>query len=257
MPELPDLQVFARNLNKKIAGKKVAKINVINAPKLNVNKEELQKALEGKVLKEIKRAGKELHFVFDDGNVLGLHLMLNGELLLFEGKSDDKYKIIELLFDDSTGLAMKDFRAYANPTLNPEESDAPDALEADEKYLKEKLKKTKGNIKKFLLDQHKIRGIGNAYADEILWEAKISPFSACNKIPEDKVEELHHSIKNVLKNAEKHILQTHPDLITGEVRDFLNVHNARKKTSPTGAPIKNEIINSRKTYFTDEQVLYE
>jgi formamidopyrimidine-DNA glycosylase len=61
----------------------------------------------------------------------------------------------------------------------------------------------------------------------------------------------------VLHDAEKQILATHPDIISGEVRDFLKIHNARKKQSPTGGEIHNKIVSSRKTYYTDEQDLYE
>jgi formamidopyrimidine-DNA glycosylase len=56
--------------------------------------------------------------------------MLHGKLFLFEGKSENKYPIIELLFTDDTGLVLTDFQGIAAPTLNPEAKDAPDALSA-------------------------------------------------------------------------------------------------------------------------------
>jgi formamidopyrimidine-DNA glycosylase len=107
------------------------------------------------------------------------------------------------------------------------------------------------------MDQKVIRGIGNAYADEILWHALISPLSVCNKIPEDKIKTLAKSIKTVLHDAIKKILKSHPDIIKGEVRDFLVIHNSSKKKSPTGAEIKQTTIGGRKTYYTDEQELYK
>ena len=123
-------------------------------------------------------------------------------------------------------------------------------------FLKEKLSKKRTNIKTFLLDQKNIRGIGNAYADEILWEAGISPFSVCNKIPDAKIKELTKTIKSVLEDAIKQIKKTHPDIISGEVRDFLKIHNSKKEESPTGGKILNTTINSRITY-TEEQELFE
>ncbi len=258
MPELPDLQVFSSNLNKALLGKTVKKITVVNAKKLKVPHDELQKALEQQQLIKVERVGKELHFQFANGNVLGLHLMLHGEMFLFTTTNDHKNTIIELIFDDDAGLALVDYQGLATPTLNPEKWDALDALsdEVDFKFLKERLQK-KISIKNILLDQHIIRGIGNAYADEILWDAGISPFSISNKLPDNKIKALAKSIKNVLRGAEKHILSTHPDIISGEVRDFLKIHNSRKKQSPTGAEIHHKIVNSRKTYYTDEQDLYE
>jgi formamidopyrimidine-DNA glycosylase len=258
MPELPDLQAFSGNLNKKLAGKKLKQVQV-NSSKLNVEESELKKSIEGEKVKEIYREGKELRIKFDNDQVVGLHLMLNGELHFFEDENTHPYTIVEFLFGDGTGLALTDFQGMAKPALNPEESKAPDALskEANANYLKEKLGKTKTSIKKLLLDQKVIRGIGNAYGDEILWDARISPFSLSNKIPEEKIKVLCVSIRSVLEDAEKQILKAKPDIITGEVRDFLKVHNHRKKQSPTGADIKVDTINGRKTYYTDEQELYK
>ncbi|MCW3108230.1 MAG: DNA-formamidopyrimidine glycosylase [Segetibacter sp.] len=258
MPELPDLQVFSRNLDKQLSGKALKEVRVVNDSKLKISPKELKDALEGQELIKVYREGKELHFEFKNGNVLGLHLMLNGNLYLFTKTNEHKNTIIELLFNDDTGLALTDYQGMATPTLNPEKRSSPDALskEVDYNFLKEKLE-TKTAIKTLLLDQKVIRGIGNAYADEILWDARISPFSASNKIPGDKIKVLAKSIKSVLLNAEKQILKTHPDIISGEVRDFLDIHNARKTHSPDGAVIHNKMVSSRKTYYTDEQELYK
>ncbi|MDN5289524.1 MAG: Fpg/Nei family glycosylase [Mucilaginibacter sp.] len=256
MPELPDLQAFSQNLDKKLAGKTLKQVTVINAKKLNVAHKELKDTLEGQKLDKVYREGKELYFRFSQGDILALHLMLHGKLFLFEDKNENKYSIIELHFGDGTGLVLTDFQGIANPTLNPEEKEAPDALSKDGvEYLIARLKKTKTNIKTVLLDQKIIRGIGNAYADEILWHAGISPFSISNKIPEDKVKALVASIHTVLKNAEKEIIKASPDIISGEIRDFMHIHNSKKTHSPKGAAI---IVKegTRKTYYTEEQELY-
>ena len=107
------------------------------------------------------------------------------------------------------------------------------------------------------MDQKLIRGIGNAYADEILWSAGISPLSISNKIPDAKIKSLAKSIKSVLQKAEKQIKKEDPDIINGEIRDFLIIHNADKKTSPKGGQIHSEMVNSRITYYADEQELYK
>ena len=259
MPELPDLEVFSRNLNKKLAKKELKKVAVVNKSKLKIPEAQLKKSLEGATLKKIYREGKELHFAFDNNEVLGLHLMLHGKLQLFNKKNDQKNTIIELIFDDDIGLALSDYQGAANATLNPENKTAPDALskDVDFDFLKEKLSKKRTNIKTFLLDQKNIRGIGNAYADEILGEAHISPFSICNKIPDANIEALAKSIKSVLEDAIQQILKTQPDIISGEVRDFLKIHNSKKKESPTGGKIHNKMIGGRITYYTDEQELFE
>lgn len=137
-------------------------------------------------------------------------------------------------------MSLSDRRGMEKVTLNPEKSEAIDALSKDlnNDFLKEKLSQKTAAIKSILLDQHFIKGIGNAYADEILWEAKISPFSMGKKIPENKIQDLIESIKNVLSHAAQHIKDKYPEITFGEVRDFLVIHNPDKKESPSGVSIK-------------------
>lgn len=256
MPELPDLQVFSKNLSKHFAGKKLDHIKVVNGAKLKDTQAALKRSLEGAKLNSVYRSGKELRFQFDNDNILGLHLMLNGELKLFDEENDHKNTIVELCFSNNKGFAVTDWQGLANVKLNPTDKEGADALELDAKYLEEILQ-TRTVIKTLLMDQKKIRGIGNAYADEILWEAGISPFSKSNKIPQGKVKDLAKAIRSVLHNAEKQILKKEPDLISGEVRDFLVIHNAKKKESPTGGKILTKMAGGRKTYYTEEQELFE
>ncbi|MEJ7683052.1 MAG: hypothetical protein WKG06_35390 [Segetibacter sp.] len=156
--------------------------------------------------------------------------MLHGNLYLFEKNNENKFTITELHFEDNKGLALTDWQELANIKLNPEEKKGIDALseELNYNYLKTKLQ-SKAKIKNIITNQDIIRGIGNAYADEILWEAKISPFSISSAISENKIQALEKAIKSVLVNAEKQILKKHPHIITGEIRDFLKIHTNDKK----------------------------
>jgi formamidopyrimidine-DNA glycosylase len=259
MPELPDLQVFSHNLTKLFAGKTLKKVTIVNDRKLKIPAKTLKKSLENQALKKIYREGKELRFEFSNGNILGMHLMLKGQLYLFEKKNDHNKTIIELLFADGKGLAMADYQGMATPVLNPESTDAPDALskKMDFAFLKQKLSTTRTTIKNLLLDQHVVRGIGNAYADEILWDAGISPFSICNRIPDDKIRQLVKSIRKILIWAEKQIKKIEPGIISGETRDFLPIHNSQKTKSPTGSKILKKAVGGRKTYYTREQKLFK
>jgi formamidopyrimidine-DNA glycosylase len=257
MPELPDLQAFSLNLQKKLGGKTIKEI-VVNTNKLNVTVAELNSLLVGHKLKHVFRVGKELHFEFQDANILALHLMLHGEMVLVSADEAVKHSVVELVFTDGRKLVLSDFQKQATPTLNPLPSATPDALSNDAgfDYLKTVLGSKKAIIKNILLDQHVIRGIGNAYADEILWAAKISPFSVANKIPENAIKELSHSIISVLQDAEKQIVKKQPDIISGEIRDFLKIHQTKLTESPTGGKILIKKMGARKTYYTDEQILY-
>lgn len=259
MPELPDLQAFSQTLSRKLVGKTVEKIHAIHAKKLNVSPQRLQADLGGAKVTSIFRDGKELHLSFDNGNILGLHLMLRGALQLFEGKYPGRFAVLELTFTDGTGLVMTDFLKQATTTLNPEPKEAPDALAPSVNYefLTGKLAASKTTVKKLLTDQKVVRGIGNAYADEILWHARISPFSVSNKIPAAAIRRLAKSIRSVLEKAAKQILNSNPDIVGGEVREFMQIHHPDRTHSPTGAVIQVSRTGARKTYFTEEQERFE
>jgi len=259
MPELPDLTVFAKNLNARFAGKTLERIEVVVDKKLNVAAKDLKESLEGIKLEAVVREGKSLQLQFKNDQVLGLHLMLNGEIRLLDEEHQLKFAIIVLHFKGGQGFALTDFQRQATPTLNPEKVTVPDALskEMDIDYFSTLLSKKRTKIKTLLMDQHALRGIGNSYADEILWAAKISPFSIANAIPPEKVKVLHKAIGTVLHKEIEQISKKLNGSVTGEVRDFLKVHNPHLKESPTGSAIKMEKIGGRKTYYTDEQELFE
>lgn len=258
MPELPDLQVFSRNLKKLIAGKTVHELELTKVKNANVSASDL-KVLENQTVEKIYREGKELLFQFEKGDILSFHMMLHGKLNYSDQVQQQKNTIAELRFSDGSSLALTDFQGLANITLNPEKKPGVDALskDLDFHFLKSRLEKTRTNIKAVLMDQKIISGVGNAYADEVLWDAGIAPGSAANKIPDEKIKDLSKSIKKVLKEAEESILKAKPDIIAGEVRDFLKIHNSHLQKSPGGADIKVEVKGGRKTYYTDEQKLYK
>lgn len=257
MPEIPDLNIFSRNLCKQLVGKKLIQLDVLIQRKLKVPESALKEAFEGHVLTDIKRNGKELYLNFDSGHVLGLHLMLHGTMYWYQDKNENRFTIAELLFSDGTGLAITDWQKAVMLKLDPEPLKVPDAMEMPVGYLATKLKDNSHHIKTALTDGKVVQGIGNAYVDEILYAAKISPFSVANKIPKEKIDVLTKAIDTVLTDAEKHISKNFPDTITEKERDFLQVHLPKHKVTPLGEPILKAEIDSRKTYYTADQVLFE
>lgn len=258
MPELPDVEVFSRNLNKVFAGRKLVKIKVVNGKKLADTQSALTKALKGKKLREIYRSGKEMRFNFEGRTLLGLHLMLTGDIFILDKKNDHHSTIVELYFENGKGLALTDRMKNANIRLNPVDKAGPDALSAklNLSYLTKALQRNK-QIKSLLIDQDIIRGIGNSYSDEILWAAKISPYSIASAIPLPKVKDLLSFIKTILKKEIKNISRHHPGKVNGEVKEFLVIHTKQKEKSPTGAPIIIDSKGMMKTYYTKEQKIYK
>ena len=206
---------------------------------------------------DVYRSGKELRFLFSNGKKLGLHLMLTGDLIEFENRNDRKSTKVEFYFEGYKNLVLADRFKNAYITLEPEDKEGIDALDPKLNYsfLKKALNR-KAAIKNVLLDQNIIRGIGNGYSDEILWQTRISPFSKANALPDEKIKELAKNIKKVLKNAIRKIDKNYPGIIYGEVRDFMEIHTKKKQVSPGGAKIKTEERGMLKTYYTDEQILY-
>ena len=131
---------------------------------------------------------------------------------------------------------------------------SPDAMHLQDGYLRSALSKP---IKTVLTDGKTVQGIGNAYVDEILYAAKIQPFSKANKIPERNIEILTAAIKSVLTDAENHIPHNFPDTITETERDFLQVHRPKQALTLSGEPIIKAKLDKRKKYYTESQQLFE
>src|SRR5690606_41205602 len=151
MPELPDLAVFSKNLNKMIQGKVLKSVVIHQKQKIKVSEEDLR-ALEGKKLAKVYREGKRLFFDFGKDALLALHLMLHGKLVY----SDDpkpKYALLSLAFQDGQTLSLTDFQQLANIELNPAEADAIDALSAKltPQFLKDLLQSSRSKIKTLLM----------------------------------------------------------------------------------------------------------
>ncbi|WP_443945592.1 DNA-formamidopyrimidine glycosylase family protein [Pedobacter sp. AW1-32] len=254
MPELPDLAVMAKNLSVKLVNHTVKGLTLHVDRKNNVPEGEMQDALVGHKVKSIVRVGKELHLNIGD-HVLGLHLMLHGEIRLVASGEEVKFPIIQLDFPSHT-LYLTDWQKSATPTLDPEPSDVIDALDVEADWFVGVLSKKKTDIKTVLLDQKIIRGIGNTYADEILYHAGISPLSTANAIPVAEVKKLVKSIHSVLLTEIDNISKVDPDRITGENKDFLKIHLPKTKETAKGEEILIDKKGSRKSYYVAGQKLY-
>jgi formamidopyrimidine-DNA glycosylase len=257
MPEIPDLNIFCGNLAKRLAGKKLKSVSILIDRRLKLPETAFKAALVGNELTEINRVGKQLYFVFKNGHVLGIQLLLYGSMHWYEGKNDNKFTIAEMLFSDGTGLAITDWQKAVILTLDPEVSKVPDAMHLPEGYLENALKGKAKPVKTVLQEGKVVQGIGNAYVDEILYAAKLSPFSIADKIPLAKIKVLTKAIDEVLTDAETHIRKNFPDTITEKERDFLQVHRPRHKETLKGEAILITEIASRKTYYTKGQELFE
>jgi len=265
MPELPDLEVFKGNVYKRLSSKKLVDVSVYNHQKVTTPQGIFNEELKGRELVKVDRFGKELLFDFGEGKVVAAHLMLSGTISILKKVDNEpnavdriRYKIFSMNFENEK-VVFSDVGSLCTIKYKPELGDTPDAFGEDftlEYFLNIAKKKARTNVKAFLIDQKVVKGIGNAYVDEILWQARVSPHSKVGKIPEEVLVELYHAIGGVLKEAIVSIKEIAPELISGEERSFLQVHTKKKKQTKTGYPIIAERIASKITYYTEEQVLY-
>lgn len=261
MPELPDLQIFAKNLKKHVQDKSIQVAELHNRLRINEIEANIKQMLEGAYIADIKREGKELFFHLDNGNIFSVHLMLNGRFTMtrHEEIPKIKYKIMSLTFGDGSAMVISDFQNMCKITFHPQPGKVPDALSGSftQEYLLSAASRNKRmNIKAFLINQHIIKGIGNAYADEILYYANLSPESVTGKIPEEKLRTLHEAIIRVLEDAIANIEKIAPDIISGEERSFLKVHNPKLKVTAEGYKILVRTIATKTTYFTEDQEVF-
>jgi formamidopyrimidine-DNA glycosylase len=262
MPELPDLHIFSGNLKKTILSKNISLVTIYNSRKIDAP-DLFCKTLTGTSIQDIVRDGKELRCLLANDNCFSVHLMLNGKFFIcnLDEAETINAKMAALYFEnDAQAFVIADFQGLCRITLNPKAPRAPDALSDTFtlKYFSGAIKRnTLKNIKAVLIDQNVVRGIGNAYVDEILWKADISPESVTGKIPEEKVKDLYEAIPFVLNEAIQNIQRIAPDIISREERSFLRVHNPRKKYTDSGDKILVKTVASKTTYFTDKQKLYK
>jgi formamidopyrimidine-DNA glycosylase len=256
MAELPDLTVFSHILSRKFKGRVLDKLEVTETRKLNVSAEALKSALQGRELTGVERSGKTLLFHFSGGQILGLHLMLRGELVELNDEQPPRFQILAFRFKGGSGFAVVDLQKQATPTLQPVPVASPDALELDADYFVQLLAKKRTVIKTLLMDQKLMRGIGNSYADEILYAARISPFSIAKAIRPKAVKKLFAAIISVLEMAIAEIGSANGDELKGELKDFMRVHSPALKVTAKGEPVKTEKIGGRTTYYTDSQELF-
>jgi formamidopyrimidine-DNA glycosylase len=235
-------------------------VRVFNPRKID-RPDTFRESLVGTVISGIERDGKELRFLLANQNSFNVHLMLHGKFFVCPAAEAEKPsgKMAALDFDDGLSFAVADFQGLCKVTLNARGSKVPDALAETftPEYFSGVIKKNQWkNIKALLIDQQIVRGIGNAYVDEILYAAGISPESVAGKIPEDKAVDLYKAIPDVLNWAIQKIREISPDIINGEERSFLKVHNHRIKATEKGEKIIVKDIATKKTYFADTQEKY-
>jgi len=212
MPELPEVETIKRQLSRKIGNKTIKKVDVRFAKFVKAPIEKFKKAVEGAKIKSIERRAKLLIINLSSGYSLVIHLKMTGQLI-YKGKSDKKHTHLIYYFTDNSHLIHNDYRRFGFVKLIPtkeleeyftKEKYGPEPLEKKFtlKLFKDLLdKKGRAKIKPLLMDQTFIAGIGNLYADEILFYAKVQPTRKISTLKPEEIKRIYQGIKKILLAA--------------------------------------------------------
>jgi formamidopyrimidine-DNA glycosylase len=251
MPELPEVEAAMEVLRRRAKGRVIAKVRLLHpAFKRRVRPATLR-ALVGARVVRVERRGKHQLLHLDDGRIVHVHFRMNGDWAF--GKSDaelPRFARAVIDFEGGTRLVLVDSRALGTLDVHPAGAElalglGPDA--ADRGWtaatLEAALTTRRGPIKPALLDQKLVAGLGNIYAAEALWRARISPFHRADALSEKSVRALRSAIAAVITRATGS-RYTDDDTVHLDVYDREGLPCRR-----CGTPIERVVQAGRSTYF--------
>jgi formamidopyrimidine-DNA glycosylase len=239
MPEIPDLEGYASYFNKRLPGRRVVEAETPIAWLVRTGREEFLERMRGQTFKPVYRHAKLLMFPFASGDFLVVHAMLAGRYQYVEPEQKRYSKTSWILrLDNGLELRYFDERLMGRTFLLREEEFAehvprwtemgPDVMSPalDEDRFVAIMLKGRGMIKNIITNERTIAGIGNAYADEVLWEARLHPFRKRTDIPEQGLRTLFHAIRDTMAWATPIVTQAMEEkgLPVKMYRDHLRVH---------------------------------
>ncbi len=230
MPELPEVELVARSLNALVKNKKIIIAELLRERLAPENPpEEFSERLKNAAINFIHRRGKHILFDLDNGNTLITHLRMSGRFQLLPVERDlPKFTHAIFYFEDETRLIFSDQRHFGlmkiveTEKLNEAKeikklAPEPFSDEFNTNYFRAVLKTSKKSLKEFLLDQTKVLGLGNIYAAEAMFLAKVNPQIPANEVSARKASVLLEKIREVLAEsiAQGSTLNVDPENIDG------------------------------------------
>jgi len=230
MPELPEVELVARALHNLVSGRRVIAARLLRTGLAPETPPALfARMLRGRRIKSVARRGKHLLFEFDRELILLAHLRMTGRFLLLPLEAPlPKHTHALLFLDDERRLAFSDQRHFGMMKLvrAPELAHtrelrllAPEPFSADftPGYLRETFARTRRTLKETLLDQTKVTGLGNIYAAEALFLARLNPFHLAAEVSVRRLSRLHRAILDVFQESITHgsTMNVDPEDING------------------------------------------
>lgn len=268
MPEIPELQHIARILSERLHGRPITNVDVQKPIVIRLPREDFEAGLLGAQVDAVERTGKFLLFRTNRASVMAVNPMLNGRFQWTSGPDGNRKAhartCFTLKFDDAQdelGIRYIDERYLGKiylvdaddldtvPVLNEQGPDALDSALDQDEFLK-RLKRYRGQVKNALVNARFIAGIGNAYSDEILFNARIHPFTKISTLPEQRRIDLFDAMRDTLDWAAKIAANEIGEKIDRKPREFLKVHRKGGDPCPRcGNTISELAPNRRITSF--------
>jgi formamidopyrimidine-DNA glycosylase len=270
MPELPEVELVARSLDRLLRGQRIASARLIRAGLApDTSPRTFARLLRGAAVEGVGRRGKHILVRLDNNRILLTHLLMTGRFLLLpEAKPLPKHTHALFRLEDGRRLAftnqrhfglMKLARASELDELKELRGLAPEPFseEFTPDYLARVLSRTRRSLKSVLLDQTKVTGLGNIYASEVLFLARTNPFRTASGIPRRRAARLHRAILDVLGEAIAHgsTMNVDPEdfdasYFGGGYQGRWRVYEREGEPCPAcSAPIQRLTHAGRSTYF--------
>jgi formamidopyrimidine-DNA glycosylase len=267
MPELPEVETIRSDLERDVLGRRFTEVEVLWPGSVDrPAPAALGDALRGRVITALERRGKFLILRLNGGAALVVHLRMTGRLRRHPaGAPRDRHARVMLTLDDGSELHFDDQRKFGRLYAVPDEAGLQDVLKKlgpepmlpgfSRDALRESLLLHKSQLKPLLMDQGFLAGLGNIYADEALWRARLHPLRRSNTLTPQEVTRLYEGIVGALRQGIENrgtTLTSYQDIAgtSGQNQEELFVFRREGQPCPhCGTPIQKIRVGGRATHF--------
>jgi formamidopyrimidine-DNA glycosylase len=275
VPELPEVETVARDLRSRLVGAEISGVRSTWARTLrNVDAASFAAAVTGRTIEAVGRRAKLLVVELSGGLGLTIHLKMTGQLFVVgSGAPDDPYVRLVLELAGGRELRFRDIRKFGKVGLYERDPGTGELLverggagvfaatgpePLDEAFtlrdFRRRLRARRGRLKPLLLDQSFLAGVGNIYADEALWAARLHPLRPAASLRPADEKRLYDAIRRVLAEAVERRGSSIDDYTApdgdGEMQERLQVYQRTGEPCPRcGRPIRRIVVGGRSTHF--------
>jgi len=256
VPELPEVETVVRTLAPRLTGRRIVRAQFFSRFVVRQDFGELARRVRNRTVRSVRRHGKFILLELDKG-VLSIHLGMTGKLLLNSPAGPYARAIFEL---DEGLLVYDDIRHFGRIEWServPERAErlGPDAWTIALDDFLARLKKRRGHIKPLLLNQAFLRGMGNIYTDEALFEARLHPKAIASRLSAVRGARLHRAMVDILSMAVRLKGSSISDYVDaegnrGSFQTLHRVYGRAGEPCPTcGTPIRRIVVGQRGTHY--------